>query len=153
MTFEDTSRETRSPGRPRIVSCRFRRSPSGRCRCQVTFGWSDGHQAQGEAEGICSPSGELRCAAEAALAALTGGGVTPEFELVGVKPLRAFDSTLVIVSLAIRGGSGGPRFVGSVLAEVNPVQAAVRAVLHAVNRVIARDPSEGSRNGNGASGI
>jgi len=125
-------------GRPRVLSCRFTRTPNGRCRCRVTLGWGEGPAAVGVADGVSSPSGELRCAAEACLSALSRGLSEPQFELVGVKALRAFDTTLVIASLAIRGGHGGPRFVGSVLAPDNPVPAAVRAVLHAVNRVIAK---------------
>ena len=115
--------------------------------------WGDRPPLAGMAEGVCSPSGELRCAAEACLAALAEGVPKRRFDLVGVKALRAFDSTLVVASLAERGGSGGPRLVGSVLAKRNHVPAAVKAVLHAVNRVITSDLNSNGRNGNEASGI
>lgn len=138
VSVEQEPRTSHELGRPRLLSCRFTRTPNGRCRCRVTLGWSEGPAAVGVADGVSSPSGELRCAAEACLSALSQGLSHPRFELVGVKALRAFDTTLVIASLAIRTTNGGPRFVGSVLAPENPVPAAVRAVLHAVNRVIAK---------------
>jgi hypothetical protein len=144
---EATAPATRE--RPRLVTFRFLRTPSGRCRAEVKLSWAGGSEMVGTAAGVCSPEGELRCAAEACLQAIHQGVPDPALDLVGVKALRAFDTTLVVASVAIRGGHGGPRLVGSVLAERDPVPAAARAVLHAVNRIITKGPSGAPRNGNG----
>ena len=59
------------------------------------------------------------------------------FELLGVKAVRAFDATVVIVSLAATGGEGtDQRVVGSVLTETDPARAAALAVLNATNRIL-----------------
>jgi len=91
---------------------------------------------------MASPSGELRCAAQACLQALAQGVPEAAFEILGVKSIRAFDANVVIVSLAARGITGGPRLVGSYLAGDNLARGAALATLNAVNRVITR-PSEG----------
>jgi hypothetical protein len=57
------------------------------------------------------------------------------FELVGVKAIRAFDATVVIVSVANRR-DGPSRLLGSCLVENDPVRGAVLAVLSATNRVL-----------------
>jgi hypothetical protein len=99
------------------------RLPNGRCR----------------AKGLASQAGELRCAAEACVKAL-GQAVAQSglrFELLGVKAVRAFDATVVIVSLATTGGdSSDQRVVGSVLTETDPARAAALAVLNATNRIL-----------------
>ena len=75
------------------------RLPNGRCRAKVGLTWRDSEAFCGESEGLASQAGELRCAAEAC-----------------VKAVRAFDATVVIVSLATTGGdSSDQRVVGSVL--------------------------------------
>ena len=59
------------------------------------------------------------------------------FELLGVMAVRAFDATVVIVSLAATGGEGtDQRVVGSVLTETDPSRAAALAVLNATNRIL-----------------
>jgi hypothetical protein len=65
------------------------------------------------------------------------GGLS--FELLGVKAVRAFDSTVVIVSLAVHGegpGAGGARVVGSYLTENDTPRGAALAVLNATNRIL-----------------
>jgi hypothetical protein len=57
------------------------------------------------------------------------------FELLGVKAVRAFDATVVIVSLAT-SAEGDQRVVGSVLTEDDPGRAAALAVLNATNRIL-----------------
>src|SRR5712691_8540504 len=78
------------------------RLPNGRCRARVGLTWKDSEQFTGESEGLGSQAGELRCAAQACVTALeqaVQGGLG--FELLGVKAVRAFDATVVIVSLAV----------------------------------------------------
>jgi hypothetical protein len=58
------------------------------------------------------------------------------FELLGVKAVRAFDATVVIVSLSTNGEGSDQRVVGSVLTELDPGRAAALAVLNATNRIL-----------------
>jgi hypothetical protein len=99
--------------------------------------WSDGRQFVGESEGVISQAGELRCAAEATVRALERV-VQPKLalEVLGVKAVRAFDATVVIVSLAARADAVASRLVGSYLAEKDPPRGAALAVLNATNRVL-----------------
>jgi hypothetical protein len=115
------------------------RLPNGRCRARVDLTWQDTEHFRGECEGICSEAGELRCSAEACVIALTQavqGGMS--FELVGVKAVRAFDSSVIIVSLALHGGDAraGQRVVGSCLIETDAARGAALAVLNATNRIL-----------------
>jgi hypothetical protein len=115
------------------------RLPNGRCRAKVGLTWRDSEAFCGESEGLASQAGELRCAAQACVDAL-GQAVAQSglaFELLGVKAVRAFDATVVIVSLATNGGEGSDqRVVGSVLTETDPARAAALAVLNATNRIL-----------------
>ncbi len=113
------------------------RLPNGRCRAKVGLTWRDSEAFTGESEGLCSQAGELRCAAQACVQALgqaVEGGMV--FELLGVKAVRAFDATVVIVSLSTNAEGSDQRVVGSVLTELDPARAAALAVLNATNRVL-----------------
>lgn len=123
--------------RPRFSEFRFDRLPNGRCRATVVLAWPEREQATGKAEGLASPSGDLRCAAEACISALAQGVPEIRFDLLGIKAVRAFDANLVIVSL---GGPGqnGRRLVGTSVAGSDLARGAVLAVLHATNRLITR---------------
>jgi hypothetical protein len=123
--------------RLRFNSFKFDRSASGRCTAEVRLDWLEGRQIIGRSEGHSSPQGDLRTAAEAvldALASFTDGAI--RFELAGVKSLRAFDSNVVIVALAMRGEEGQQRLIGSFLTDNDQVRAAIMATLHATNRVL-----------------
>ena len=115
----------------------FQRLPNGRCRAKVVLMWSDGREFVGQADGVTSQAGELRCSAVAAAEALTRA-VEPrlDFEVLGVKAVRAFDATVVIVSLAARADSQATRLVGSNLTETDPPRGAALAVLNATNRIL-----------------
>jgi hypothetical protein len=126
--------------RLRFVGFKLDRLPSGECRARVTLAWPDGPRFEGEARGLTSQAGELRCAAQAALQALAQAVQDPAFELVGVKAVRAFDATVVIVSLGLPGHSEGPRVVGSYLTEGDVPRGAALAVLNATNRLLAKRP-------------
>lgn len=114
----------------------FQRLPNGRCRAKVILTWSDGRRFEGSSDGVSSQTGELRCCAVAAVNALEQA-VQPRltFELVGVKTVRAFDATVVIVSLSSRGEQT-LRLVGSCLTETDPPRGAALAVLNATNRLL-----------------
>lgn len=113
------------------------RLPNGRCRAKVGLTWKDSEAFAGESEGLCSQAGELRCAAQACVQALSQavqGGMV--FELLGVKSVRAFDATVVIVSLSTNAEGTDQRVVGSVLTEQDAARAAALAVLNATNRIL-----------------
>jgi hypothetical protein len=113
------------------------RLPNGRCRAKVGLTWKDSEAFAGESEGLCSQAGELRCAAQACVQALgqaVQGGMV--FELLGVKAVRAFDATVVIVSLSTNAEGTDQRAVGSVLTEDDAARAAALAVLNATNRIL-----------------
>lgn len=115
----------------------FDRLPNGRCRARVQLSWIDGREFVGENEGLTSQAGELRCSAQAAVQALERAvheGV--QLELLGVKAVRAFDATVVIVSLSVQSDGTAWRMVGSYLTETDPPRAAALAVLNATNRVL-----------------
>ena len=132
-----SSSSTPLPERHRFAEFTLDRLPNGRCRARVGLTWRDSEQFTGEGEGLASQSGELRCSAQACVVALgqaVQGGLT--FELLGVKAVRAFDATVVIVSLAVAGDAGGSRVVGSYLTENDTPRAAALAVLNATNRIL-----------------
>lgn len=123
--------------RLRFADFVFQRLTNGRCRARVVLSWKDGRRFSGESEGVTSQAGELRCSAEAAVHALAEA--VPEsvgFELMGVKAVRAFDATVVIVSISHREGGQAARLVGSFLTETDPPRGAALAVLNATNRVL-----------------
>lgn len=124
------------PERLRFAEFTLDRLPNGRCRARVGLTWRDSEQFTGEGEGLASQAGELRCSAQACVIALgqaVQGGMS--FELLGVKAVRAFDATVVIVSLAVHG-DGSSRVVGSYLTETDTPRGAALAVLNATNRIL-----------------
>ena len=124
-------------GRLRFEEFTFQRLPNGRCRARVVLTWADGRRFEGGADGVTSQTGELRCSAVAAVQALERA-VEPDlgFELLGVKAVRAFDATVVIVSLSAREKAQATRLVGSCLTETDPPRGAALAVLNATNRLL-----------------
>jgi hypothetical protein len=114
----------------------FTRTNSGQCSAEVVLEW-DGALYTGRAIGQSSPLGDFRVAAEAALHALdefVKNGM--QFELLGVKHVRAFDSNLLIVSVSVREDERISRLVGCFLAETDTRRGAAMAVLNATNRVL-----------------
>ncbi len=126
-----------SRGRVRFQKFEFETLPNGRCSARVVLQVQEGGAHTGSAAGMASPAGELRCAAQAAAEALHNAvDEQLEFELLGVKAVRAFDSTVVIVSLSCREEGEHTRLVGSCLAEDNLPRGAALAVLNATNRML-----------------
>lgn len=115
----------------------LRRTSNGRCEAVVALEYDPTMRFEGRAEEIASEAGELRCSAQAALHAITQAAEQRlSFELLGVKAVRAFDATVVIVSLTSRGEDQARRLVGSYLAEDHSPRGAALAVLNATNRVL-----------------
>ena len=123
--------------RLRFQDFEFQRLANGRCRAKVVLTWADGRQFTGESDGVISQAGELRCCAEATVRALERV-VQPRlgFELLGVKAVRAFDATVVIVSLSARQETRASRLVGACLTETDAPRGAALAVLNATNRIL-----------------
>lgn len=123
--------------RLRFQEFTFQRLPNGQCRAKVVLSWSDGREFVGESDGVTSQAGELRCSAVAAVQALARA-TDPrlELEVLGVKAVRAFDATVVIVSLSARADQRTSRLVGSYLTETDPPRGAALAVLNATNRML-----------------
>ncbi|HTS90293.1 MAG TPA: hypothetical protein VMG41_17520 [Gemmatimonadales bacterium] len=136
--FETRPPEPRFPERLRFTEFELDRLATGRCRARVVLTWQDSNAYEGESEGLTSQAGELRCAAEACVIAL-GKAVhgALKFELLGVKAVRAFDASVVIVSLAIPDQNQTHRVVGCFLTEdADPTKGAALAVLNATNRIL-----------------
>lgn len=129
---------TRFNDRLKFAEFELDRMTSGRCRARVVLTWQETTEFDGESEGLSSQAGELRCAAEACVIALTKavkGAV--RFELLGVKAVRAFDASVVIVSLAVPEERETHRLVGCYLtADADPTKGAAFAVLNATNRIL-----------------
>jgi len=123
-------------GRLRFGDFSLDRGSTGICRARVVLSWPDLPPYVGEAAGLSSQAGEMRCAAQACLAAIALAIPDVGFELVGVKAVRAFDATVVIASLATQGRLDGPRVVGSSLVQDDSPRGAALAVLSATNRML-----------------
>jgi hypothetical protein len=135
--LEASSEPVAAHERLRFAEFVLDRLSNGRCRARVGLTWRGSEQFAGQCEGLASQAGELRCAAQACVNALgqaVAGGMT--FELLGVKAVRAFDATVVIVSLATLGEQGAQRVVGSYLTDSDPARGAALAVLNATNRML-----------------
>jgi hypothetical protein len=124
--------------RLRFAEFELDRLPNGRCRARVVLTWKQTERFSGECEGLASQAGELRCAAQATVDALSEAvRGAMGFELLGVKAVRAFDANVVIVSLALPNESPGQRLVGCYLTpDADPSKGAALAVLNATNRIL-----------------
>ena len=124
--------------RVRFRDFRLTESRSGTCEAEVVLGWDSGAQKTGKAQGVDSPTGILRCAAEAAIVALDElvieYGIS--LELLGVKSIKAFDSVVVIVSLTSYVDDNSQRLVGSCIIQEDAPRGAALAVLNATNRLV-----------------
>lgn len=126
-----------SRGRLRFTDFSLERLASGQCLARVALAWPNATSFVGEATGLSSQAGEMRCAAQACINAIARAIPDSGFELVGVKAVRAFDATVVIASLATQGRMDGPRVVGSSLMQDDTPRGAALAVLNATNRLLS----------------
>ncbi len=126
-----------SEQRVRFLKFSFERLPDARCRANVVLERPEGGTCEGVANGMATQTGELRCAAEATARALQEvAGDRLRFQLLGVKAVKAFDSSVVIVSLSSREDGPATRLVGSCLVDEDLPKGAARAVLSATNRLL-----------------
>jgi hypothetical protein len=122
--------------RLRLASVDREELSGSRIRIRVTL--DDGHAEHvSVAEGLDTPIMELRLAAEATLAAT--GSVLEDadwLDLVGVKLLHAFDADVILIAVRT-ADQPGRKLVGAVTCRPEGrTQAAVKATLDAVNRVV-----------------
>jgi hypothetical protein len=106
----------------------------GRSQAVVELEWA-GRTVTGEVEGETGYAMELRLAAMATAAALDqvmDGRV--KFQMLGIKPFRAFDADVVVALL--RSDLDGKSLIGAALAASDPYRAASVAVLNATNRIL-----------------
>lgn len=120
--------------RVRFVSATVQTPRMGRAHAVVELEWA-GRTVRGEVEGESGYALELRLAAMATLAALDqvmDGRV--KFQMVGIKPFRAFDADVVVA--LVRSDVDGKSLIGAALAADDPYRAASVAVLNATNRIL-----------------
>jgi hypothetical protein len=120
--------------RVRFVDTRMEGMRTGRVTARVSLEWA-GQTHSGQVEGESGYALEMRSAALATIAALDeviGGRV--RFQLVGIKPFRAFDADVVVALL--KSDLDGKSLIGAALASDDPYRAAAFAVLNATNRVL-----------------
>lgn len=134
---DDAAGATIRPGRLRFTDFSFSRSQAGQCSAEVELEFSPGNKFRGRAQGQSSTMGDLRIAADAAIKALTifSDGQL-EFELIGVKTVRAFDANLIIVSVVLKDPVNPARLLGAYLADGDMARGAALAVLNATNRIL-----------------
>jgi hypothetical protein len=97
----------------------------------------EGERISGKADGIASTLGDLRLPAEATLRAIEAfSRSTVQLELIGVKSMRAFDDTVVIVSVLLKSEGEVTRLLGCSLAGDDLLRGVVVATLQATNRVV-----------------
>jgi hypothetical protein len=120
--------------RVRFVSAIVDSSRVGRAQARVQLEWA-GQMHVGELEGETGTAPEQRLTALATLEAL--GKVLERrvrFQLVGIKPMRAFDADVVVALL--KSDVDGRSLIGAALAADDPNRAACVAVLNATNRIL-----------------
>ncbi len=128
------------PRRLQFVRFDFQRFANSRCRARVTLRREPWETYAGTEEAVGSLDGELRCAVQAALRALDDAvDGAARFTLLGVKAIRAFDATVLVVAVSARTSEAAHRLVGSYLADDDLHRGAVLAVLNATNRFLGND--------------
>lgn len=125
--------------RLKFVKLEFENTPDGTVRAVVELRLRPGQTYSGTGE--CrddAQAARLRCASEATVDALQAaiGDSGNRIELLGVRAVKAFDATVVIVALAVHIDGEARRLVGSYLAEEDPTRGASIAVLNATNRYL-----------------
>jgi hypothetical protein len=123
--------------RLRLVGCRVEHGREAMTDAFVECdGPLPGQRTTGRQKGTTCPGGDLRLAALATLDAVTQATCGAlRLELLGVKPMRAFDTTLVVVAVIAHHEGKTTRIVGAALADDDLLVGTARAALHAVNRL------------------
>ncbi len=137
--LEFVSLEDEQHERLKFVGLWFDTLPGCRCRARVELERKAGRTTVATAEGPDSGSGKLQAAAQATIEAIKRAvdADTGAFELLGIKPVKVFDVTAVVVGVGVRYGRKEQRMVGfCVIDEARPLHAAPFAVLNGTNRFL-----------------
>lgn len=123
--------------RVRLVDCRLERRPVAVSRVVVEFdGPGDRDRITCTREGQSCPAGDLRLAALATMDALSEATLGAlQLELIGAKPVRAFDTTLLVVAAIARHEGMVTKIVGAAIVDDDVLLATSRATLAALNRL------------------
>ena len=125
--------------RLRFVACRLERAAAAMTRVTVSLdGPQRGQRIESRAEGSTCVGGDMRLAAQAMLEALakaTHGAL--RFELIGVKPIRCFDTNVVVAAVMAHVDGMSRRLVGTAIVDEDSITGAALAALNATNRVVA----------------
>lgn len=139
--FEANLEEFPQAGLPRLrfVACRLERAAAAMTRVTVELdGPVSGQRINTRAEGSTCVGGDMRLAAQAMLEALTVAtkGVL-KFDLIGVKPIRAFDTNVVVAAVMAHGEGMSRRLVGTAIVDEDAITGAALAALNATNRLVS----------------
>ena len=130
---------TAPSARLRLVSCKLARTSGGMSSVTAEFNVPEVPDVlKFRMDATASPAGDLRLAALVTLDAVcsaTGRAFTAE--LIGVKPVRAFDTTFVVVAMIARVDGVSQRLVGAAIADDDQATSVAVATLQAVNRVVS----------------
>lgn len=125
--------------RLRFVACRLERAAAAMTRVTVEIdGPISGQRINTRAEGSTCVGGDMRLAAQAmldALAEATKGAL--RFDLIGVKPVRAFDTNVVVAAVMVHYDGMSRRLVGTAIVDEDAVTGAALAALNATNRLVS----------------
>jgi hypothetical protein len=138
LASPDSADELNGPAvRLRLVACKVEHARGAMSRAIAEFeGRVDGERIEGRKEGSTCPGGDLRLAALATMDAIQQATSSAlRLELIGVKPIRAFDTNIVVVAAIAHHGGSTIRVVGAAIADEDPLVGTARATLHAVNRL------------------
>ena len=123
--------------RLRLVDCRVEHGRGAMTHAVVECdGPAAGQRTIGRQQGSTCPGGDLRLAALATLDAVsqaTCGAL--RVELIGVKPMRAFDTNIIVVAVVAHHEGQTTRLIGSAIADDGVVIGTARATLQALNRL------------------
>ena len=123
--------------RVRLVKCRLERRPTAISRVIVELSGPGPDQTIiCQREGTACPAGDLRLASLATLDAVsqaTGGAI--RVDLIGTKPLRAFDTNLIVVAGVAHVDGKATKVLGAAIVDDDLLLATSRATLAAVNRL------------------
>ena len=121
--------------RVRFMGVRRSERENGQIGFTCTLEWQ-GREYIGDAAGERGFAYGLRTAAVATLRAVDEAvGEELGVRVIGVKPIHAFDSDLIVVSL-VRDDNPPQKLVGAVVASSDPHTSVGLAVLNALNRVV-----------------
>lgn len=136
-SFDSADELNGTQARVRLVGCRIEHARGAISRAIVEFeGRVEGERIEGRKEGSTCPGGDLRLASLATMEAIHQATSSAlRLELIGVKPIRAFDTNIVVVAAIAHHGGKATRVVGSAIADEDPLMGTARATLHAVNRL------------------